>query len=146
MRKRKPDAHAALGARRSACPINACLEVFGDPWSLLIVRDLLFFERRRYGEFLAAGEGMATNILADRLRKLARHGIVARRRDPDDARRLVYSLTEKGLDLAPLLVEMIIWAAGYEKTAAPPALVRELRRDREGYLSRLRASLAARAR
>ena len=140
MRKQKS---LAAGARRSGCPINACLEIFGDSWSLLIVRDLLFFDRRRYGDFLAAGEGMATNILADRLKKLEDSGIVTRKRDPLDARRLTYALTEKGLDLAPLLVEMIVWAAGYEKTSAPPAQVRAMTRDRDAFIAALRARVRA---
>ena len=124
--------------RRSACPINACLEMFGDRWTLLIVRDLLFSGRTAYSEFLAAEEGMATTILADRLRRMEENGIVRRRRDGADGRRVSYALTEKGLDLAPILIEMVLWAARYEQTAAPPALVRRMRADRPGFVRELR--------
>src|SRR5690349_11077859 len=92
--------------RRSDCPLNAALEVLGDRWSLLIVRDLMFKGRTTYKDFLAGGEGVATNILADRLRRLEVEGVIEKGRDPVDARRMVYRLTTKGLALGPLLVEM----------------------------------------
>src|SRR6266540_2258017 len=117
--------------RRSGCPLNAFLEVLGDPWALLVVRDLLFRAKRTYGEFLRGGEGVATNILARRLRLLQDHGIVEATPDPRDARRAVYRLTEKGLDLAPVLVEMILWGAKHFSTDAPASEVRKMSRDRK---------------
>src|SRR3989449_5394871 len=101
-----------MAERRSACPLNATLEVLGDRWSLLIVRDLIFKGRTTYKDFLAGGEGIATNVLADRLRRLEAEGVIGKGRDAADARRLVYRLTAKGLALAPVLVEMIVWGAG----------------------------------
>jgi DNA-binding HxlR family transcriptional regulator len=124
--------------RRSACPISISLEIFGDRWSLLVVRDLMFKGLRTFKEFAAAGEGIATNILAERLERLDAAGIIARDTDPEDARRILYRLTAKGMALAPVLIEMVIWAARYEDTDAPPATVRAMRRDRAAFIAGLR--------
>jgi DNA-binding HxlR family transcriptional regulator len=124
--------------RRSSCPISISLEIFGDRWSLLVVRDLMFKGMRTFREFAAAGEGIATNVLAERLERLQSAGIIARASDPTDARRVLYRLTEKGMGLAPVLVEMVIWAARYEDTDAPPETVRAMRRDRAAFIDRLR--------
>ena len=94
---------ASLRGRRSGCPISIALETLGDAWSLLIVRDLMFKERRNYNEFLQGGEGIASNILADRLRKLEAAGIVEKQRDAADARRFSYRLTAKGRELLATL-------------------------------------------
>src|SRR5207253_11274398 len=102
----------AMAERRSACPLNATLEVLGDRWSLLIVRDLIFKGRTTYKDFLAGGEGIATNVLADRLRRLEAEGGIEKGRDAADARRLVYRLTAKAPALGPALVEMVVWGAG----------------------------------
>ncbi len=124
--------------RRSGCPISIALEILGDAWSLLIVRDLMFKERQTYNDFLLGGEGIASNILADRLRKLADAGIVEKRRDRSDARRFVYRLSDKGIDLAPVLVELVIWSARHEVTDAPPSVVRAMRADRAAFVARVR--------
>lgn len=126
--------------RRSGCPISIALERFGDRWSLLVIRDLMFTERRRFNEFLNAGEGIATNVLSDRLRRLEASGLVTRGPDPEDGRKAVYRLTPKGLDLAPVLVELVIWAAHHEDTEAPPALVRQMESDRLGFAAGLRGT------
>lgn len=127
--------------RRSDCPINVALEIIGDRWSLLIVRDLMFKDRRTYKEFLDAEEGIATNILTDRLQRLEAHGIISWERDPADGRKITYRLTAKGIDLAPVLVEMILWSARHEETAAPPATIRKMSKDREGFISEVRRAL-----
>src|SRR5215831_49494 len=101
--------------RRSHCPINAALEMFGDRWSLLIIRDLMFRGRRTYKEFLEADEGIATNILASRLKSLTAHGIITTRPDSGDGRKVIYTLTKKGIDLAPILVSLVVWASRYER-------------------------------
>lgn len=93
-----------------------------------------------FGDFLSAGEGIATNILADRLSRLEANGIVEKKRDPADARRLNYRLTEKGIDLAPVMVEIVLWAARYEITDAPPEIIRAMRKDRTAFVARLRAA------
>lgn len=112
--------------------------MLGDAWSLLIVRDLMFKDRRTYNDLLGGGEGIASNILADRLRKLEDAGIVEKRRDPTDARRFVYRLTKKGIDLAPVLVELVIWSARHETTDAPPSAVRAMRSDRDAVIENVR--------
>jgi len=99
---------------RSHCPINFGLEAFGDKWSLLILRDIVFRGKKTYGEFLKSEEGIATNILAARLVTLEEQGILTKTPNPDDARKDLYVLTQKGLDLIPLLFEMILWSAKYD--------------------------------
>jgi DNA-binding HxlR family transcriptional regulator len=127
----------ASGRPRSGCPISIALELFGDPWSLLIVRDLMFKGLRTFKEFQAAGEGVATNILSDRLKRLEDAGILTQRPDPADARRVLYGLTRKGADLAPMMVELVLWSARYEKTEAPPDIVHEMRTQRPQVIARL---------
>ena len=131
------------GKRRSLCPISVALEMVGDAWSLLIVRDLMFRGRKTFNDFLGGEEAIASNILADRLARLEDNGILTKRRDKDDARRFVYRLTAKGIDLAPMLVEMVQWSARHEETAAPPQVLRAMRRDRDGFVARIRAEWAA---
>ena len=133
-----------VNTARSGCPIGIALDLFGDRWSLLVVRDLLFGGPRGFRELAAAPEAIATNILADRLARLERAGIVRRRRDPADRRRVIYALTPKGGDLAPVLLEIVLWSARYEKTEAPPALVRRMRTRREEVLAELKAGLPVR--
>lgn len=123
--------------RRSACPLNASVEMLGDRWSLLILRDMMLRGFRSFKQFLASPEGIATNILADRLRRLESHGIICSRPDPSDGRKLFYLLTEKGLDLAPVLTEMVLWAAAHEPTGNQ-ALVRLMQKDKSAFLAEIR--------
>ena len=127
---------------RSDCPLNVSLEIFGDRWTLLIVRDLMLKGRTRFGELLEGGEGIASNILTDRLSRLETYGLIQRRRDGADARRLTYRLTQRGIDLAPVLFEIILWAAQHEETAAPPEEVKAMERERAGYLAAIRQAWA----
>lgn len=128
--------------RRSDCPINFALQTFGDGWSLLVIRDLMFTERRTYTDFLGAEEGIATNVLADRLRQLQAQGLI---RLLGTGRGATYALTEKGLDLLPAMLELITWSARHDpRTAAPPAFVARIRRDRETVATELRAHLRRR--
>ncbi len=117
--------------------------MLGDRWSLLIIRDMMLRGFRSYKEFMECYEGIATNILADRLRKLVAYGIIATEPDPADGRKVVYSLTQKGIDLAPVLTEMVLWAAAHEDTGNQ-ALVRQMREDKEEFLAGVRQRLAAR--
>lgn len=96
---------------RSGCPINASLEVVGDAWSLLIIRDIVYFGRQTYNEFLASDEGIARNILANRLTQLQAKGILVKKPHPSDKRKDVYALTQDGLELIPLLLDMAEWGA-----------------------------------
>src|SRR5688500_1096437 len=95
---------------RSNCPVNFGLETFGDKWSLLIVRDIVFWGKKTYGDFLNSDEGIASNILASRLAQLEENGIVRREKNPSDKRKDLFSLTEKGMELIPLLVEIVAWS------------------------------------
>src|SRR5215475_1250156 len=96
--------------RRSGCPLNASVEMLGDRWSLLIIRDMMVRGYKTFKEFLSSDERIATNILSDRLQRLESHGIVTAQRDSTDGRKVFYLLTEKGMDLAPVLTEMVLWA------------------------------------
>jgi DNA-binding HxlR family transcriptional regulator len=106
---------------RSGCPINLTLEVLGDRWSLIVVRDLMFGNRRHFRELQARSEeGIASNILADRLKRLTQSGLVTRAHDPRHSQKGIYSLTEKAIQLLPLLVQMGAW--GRRHLPAAPAL------------------------
>ncbi len=132
-----------LPKRRSACPLNASVEMLGDRWSLLIIRDMMLRGSRAYKEFLDCDEGIATNILAARLRKLVAHGIVTAEPDPSDGRKQIYLLTAKGIDLAPVLTEMVLWAAGHEDTGNQ-ALVRQMQKNKAKFLAAIRQRWANR--
>ncbi|MBB5515554.1 DNA-binding HxlR family transcriptional regulator [Rubricella aquisinus] len=101
--------------RPSGCPVTFGLDTFGDRWTLLIIREMLFRGKSTYGEFLAADEGISTNILANRMKQLEADGIVVKRRDPDNFRSFLYQLTPKGYDLAPILIEIIRWSGQYDE-------------------------------
>jgi DNA-binding HxlR family transcriptional regulator len=118
--------------------VNISLEVFGDRWSLLIVRDLMVRGFHTFRDFEHAGEGIATNILADRLRRLCGAGIVKAEPNPADGRQKEYRLTEKGIDLAPVLLELLIWGAKHEKTGAPAEVISEMARNRVAVLQETR--------
>ena len=107
--------------------------MLGDRWSLLILRDMMLRGFRSYNQFLDSYEGIATNILADRLKRLVAHGIITTQDDPSDGRKLSYVLTVKGIDLAPVLTEMVLWAAKHEKTENQ-ALVRQIQNDKQGFI------------
>ncbi len=126
--------------RRSDCPISFALERFGDTWSLLVMRDLLFKGKRTFSEFLRSEEGIATNVLAARLRALEEAGLIGAE---GEGRNVRYSPTAKGLDLLPILLEMIAWSARHDaRSAAPPAFVARIRKDRVELMTELREQLA----
>lgn len=134
----------AKTARRSLCPLNASVEMLGDRWSLLILRDMMLRGSHTYKEFLEASlEGIATNILADRLRRLECNGIIRAKPDAHDGRKMIYSLTQKGIDLAPVLTEMVLWAAKHERVGNQ-SLIRQIRNNKEEFIAavvqRLRAA------
>jgi DNA-binding HxlR family transcriptional regulator len=126
--------------RKSNCPVHFALETFGDAWTLLIVRDLMFKGRTTYTDFLRAEEGIATNVLADRLSRLESDGVIAK--EPNAPH---YRLTSKGIDLLPIMLEIIGWSAKHDpRTAADRAFVRRLKTDRSGLVAEIRAELEAR--
>ncbi len=132
MPKKKP-----APKRRSGCPLNASVEMLGDRWSLLILRDMMIRGYRSFNEFLQSDEKIASNILADRLRRLESYEIIATERDASDGRKVIYSLTAKGIDLAPVLTEMVMWAARHEETGNQP-LVRQMQSGKEQFLASVR--------
>ena len=122
---------------RSDCPVATALDILGDRWTLLIVRDMLMKNHREYGAFKASEEKPASNILADRLRKLEAHGVVRKVPHATDARKSEYYLTDKGLDLAPVLMDLVLWSAQHEVTSVSPEVVRRMKEDRDGFLQAL---------
>jgi DNA-binding HxlR family transcriptional regulator len=134
--------------RRSHCPISVALEIFGDRWSLLLIRDMLLLGKSTYGEFLQSGEGIATNILADRLQRFEALKIIESRDDPENRRRTIYKLTSKGRDLAPVLVEIILWSAKHEPPPVCPdtaevrkrlaSFTKRAKTDRDGLIQEIR--------
>ena len=128
--------------RRSDCPISFALDIFGDKWSFLIIRDLMFFGKASYGDFLSSNEGIATNILADRLEMLERTGIVKKRKDTANKTKFIYSLSTKGIDLLPVLIEIIVWSAKYDpQTGAPQTFVSQAENNRERLIEQIRTAL-----
>jgi len=123
---------------RSNCPINYTQEILGDKWSLLIIRDMMFMGKCYYSEFLKSDEKISTNILADRLAKLEHNGIVSSRLDEQNYSKKIYSLTEKGIDLMPILFEMIEWGLKYnDQTIVPPEFKKQIQSDKDGFLKYL---------
>jgi DNA-binding HxlR family transcriptional regulator len=122
---------------RSRCAINLALEAVGDNWSLLIIRDLMFKGRKSFQAFLNAEEKIATNILTDRLVKLEAYGLISRQIDPTDKRKVIYGLTSKGADLAPVLVEFMSWSHKYELTDTPKDLRLEIEKNKPAFVNRM---------
>jgi DNA-binding HxlR family transcriptional regulator len=120
---------------RSGCPVSASLDLVGDRWSLLIVRDMMVRGYRNFREFQHSGEGIATNILTDRLQKLEDGGILKREAAAEDGRSTHYRLTAKGIALAPVLLELLIWGTYHEKTDAPCAEIEAMERNRAAVLA-----------
>lgn len=128
--------------RRSNCPINFALESFGDTWSLLIVRDIVYFGKQTYGEFLDSDEAIATNILASRLAELEEKGILVKTPNAHDKRQELYRLTEKGLDLIPILLEMANWGAHHDsQTSAPAAWIESVNADKPKIVQLIRQTV-----
>ncbi len=127
---------------KSHCPIHFALEHIGDRWSLLILRDLMFKGKRHYNEFFDSEEKISTTVLVDRLKRMEAHGILSSGTDPVKKSRIRYSLTQKGIDLLPLLVDMILWGATYDpKTAAEKSFTRKAGFNRKQLISELTRGL-----
>ncbi|MGI9235507.1 MAG: winged helix-turn-helix transcriptional regulator [Woeseiaceae bacterium] len=128
---------------RSSCPISYGLDLFGDRWTLLVLRDLILHGKRRFAEFLDSDEKIASNILADRLQRLEARGIIERKSDPEDARQKIALVTELGLSLTPVLLEIAAWGASHDPaTGAPDGFAEAFYADREGYYRDHRARIA----
>ena len=127
---------------RSDCPVSYALDFFGDKWTFLIIRDLAFEGKKFYKEFRNSKESIATNILSDRLKKLENNGVIESKVYPELKTRKVYSLTEKGKDLIPVLVEMILWSAKYQEgLAVTEDFLTKARNHREKVIANLRSRL-----
>ena len=126
------------------CPIRYGAAVFGDPWCLLILRDLMFKGARYYADFINAGEGISTNILATRLAVLEDERIIEKSIDPDHGKRFIYSLTEKGIGLLPAMLEIIDWSEVWDdQTEVPASFAKELRQDRVALAKRIASDAKA---
>ena len=125
----------ATTKKRSECPISCSLDVWGDKWSLLIIRDLMMSKQCTYGDFLKSDEKIATNILAARLLMLEENGIISKLSHPDSKAKVLYKLTLKGIDLLPLMIEINLWADKYsELPAERKAILEEIKKDKEGFI------------
>ncbi len=125
--------------RSTGCPVAFGLDTFGDRWSLLIIRDIMIKGQKTYSEFLESGEKIASNILVDRLKHLEAEGIVKKQRDPDNRRSFLYTLTPKGLDLAPIMIELILWSAKHDdRPFALRDTIKEIQKDQPQFEKRLR--------
>ncbi len=121
--------------QRSDCPVSCSLDVWGDKWSLLIIRDLMLAKQCTYGDLLKSPEGIATNILAARLKALEENELIEKQQHPESRAKVLYKLTAKGIDLLPIMIEINLWAAKYYTIAADrKALLKEVKKDKEGFI------------
>ena len=128
--------------KRSDCPLSGSLDVFGDKWSLLIIRDLIFGNKCTYNDFLKSDEGIATNILASRLKGLEENAIIEKLPHPDSKAKKMYRLTPKGIDLLPIIMEVYIWADKYyEMPADLKATIKEAKKDKDKFVKQFTKEL-----
>jgi DNA-binding HxlR family transcriptional regulator len=128
--------------QRSTCPISTALEIAGDRWTLLVIRDLMFAGKRHFREFLQSEEAISSNVLAHRLNALVENGVISRRDDPSHAQKAIYSLTDKGLDLLPVLIAMSAWAQKHHPGTRQPEAADLVARSPNA-VKRLKAHLRA---
>jgi DNA-binding HxlR family transcriptional regulator len=139
-------AKVAVKTHRSLCPINLTLEAVGDRWSMLIVRDLMLRGHSSYQGFLRAEEKIATNILADRLLKLEQNGLISKSADTSDKRKFIYALTERGADLAPILVELALYGLKYEPMAnMAKEVILDMQKNKQIFAQRLTRNFTPKA-
>lgn len=132
-----------MGKKRSDCPISCSLEIWGDKWSLLIIRDLMIKKECTYGEFLKADEKIATNILATRLQTLLENGIITKKDHPDNKLKILYHLTEKGIDLVPVIVEINLWGDKYLTIPDDrKKLLEDIKKDKIDFIKRAKTHLS----
>lgn len=121
--------------RDTGCPVAYALDIFGDRWSLIIIRDILMKGVSTYSALLAADEKIATNILASRLKELEESQIIKKIRDPENKRQYLYSITPKGAELTPIILEMMRWSSRYDaNTKVTKKVLKRLEADREGFI------------
>eukprot|EP01136_Pigoraptor_vietnamica_P042920 Opistho-1_new@17670 len=128
--------------KRSDCPLSCSLDVFGDKWSLLIIRDLMFGNKCTYNDFLKSEEGIATNILASRLKGLEENGVIEKSAHPDSKAKILYRLTQKGIDLLPILMEVYIWSEKYYEIPTDiKATIKEAKKDKDKFVKQVTETL-----
>lgn len=121
--------------KRSDCPISCSLDIWGDKWSLLIIRDLMFKKKCTYGDFLKSAEKIATNILASRLQTLEENKLIEKLDHPDSKAKVLYKLTQKGIDLLPVMIEIDLWADKYFFLPEDiKAMLKEVKKDKEKFI------------
>ena len=131
--------------KRSDCPVSSSLDIWGDKWSLLIIRDLMDAKECTYGDFLKAEEGIATNILASRLQALEENKIIEKLKHPNSKAKVLYRLTKKGIDLLPIMVEINLWAEKYFSIPEDrKALLNEVKKDKAGFIQTMTEELEKR--
>ncbi len=131
-----------MNKKRSECPLSCSLDIFGDKWSLLIIRDLMFENKCTYNDFLKSQEGIATNILASRLKELEENGVIEKSAHPDSKAKNLYRLTSKGIDLLPILIEVYIWSDKYFTIPADvKEVIQEAKKDKEKFENQIRSKL-----
>ena len=132
--------------KRSECPLSSSLDIFGDKWSLLIIRDMMFFNKSTYGEFLKSAEGIATNILAARLQNLEENKLIEKLEHPDSKAKVLYKITQKAIDLLPIIVEIHLWAEKYFDIPADiKAMIKETKKDKQEFIKAMTKQLKVQA-
>ncbi|MDF3821165.1 helix-turn-helix domain-containing protein [Leptospira sp. 96542] len=128
--------------KRSDCPISFSLDIWGDKWSLLIVRDLMFAKECTYSDFLKSEEKIATNILASRLVTLEKNNIIERKEHPDNKAKILYRLTRKGIDLLPIMIEINLWVEKYSSIPTDrKAMLKQIKKDKLAYIKTMTKQL-----
>ena len=128
--------------KRSECPVSCSLDIWGDKWSLLIIRDMMFYNKSTYGDFLKSAEGIATNILASRLQALEENNIIQKLEHPDSKAKVLYKLTRKGIDLLPIIAEVHLWAEKYFDIPADiKTQIKEAKKDKAGFIKAMTKQL-----
>lgn len=128
--------------KRSECPLSYTLDFFGDKWSLLIIRDMMLEGKSNYGDFLSSDEKIATNILADRLNMLENYGFITKQVAEDKKSKFVYTLTEKGISLVPVIMEIGLWGSQFNyPVGLTGELMNDLKKDREGTIGKVQEKL-----
>jgi DNA-binding HxlR family transcriptional regulator len=131
---------------RSDCPLNYGVEIFGDKWTLLIIRDLMFFKKRYFNELLGSAEGIATNLLADRLAMLEKEKIIRKEKDSQHKQKIIYSLTPKGIDLVPIILSIGLWSEKYATIKLNPnrdIIIGEAKKSLSKGIEKMRKRLTA---
>ena len=133
---------AKSDCRQSGCPVAFTLDTFGDKWSILLIRDMILNGKKYYGEFLESPERIASNILAERLKRLEEACVITKKPDPENQKKFVYELTQKGVDLLPLVLEAVIWGSKYvPENSTPKEFLRRLKKDRDAVTQEILESL-----